>query len=424
MLTKIITLCALQLLALPVFASEENIAQKQSATQQIEKLKEHIPVPELQKIILEYLGNEPIVLDKIPILTAAQSLNGIYLISAGYNEKIKESNVKIWKFENGKYMLAHEITVPFKIIRAAISNDGKYLALENDGRYLKPGTNFICIQYTVYVLQLKNNRYDQIQYFNSRNKSISLEFFGDSKLLGRTTRFWHMEILQFSPETNTFVDQDPINNPELVGPKTQIAAFSPDAKYIAALQAVQNGNIALWQILNNKITFINESIVAGQLVDSMAISPNGNYLAIGTFSPQRAALCKIFSKKNNRLEPHQTINNDIIETLVKESRVESLKFSYDGTYLAVATHFHTEDWVTEINILKLNQKSGLYEKIATLPRAANSMLVGFSPNNSVITINNGMLIIWENQKKQLEQDTGEKIKSAAEQEQAVVTEVD
>jgi len=399
---KLITLCALQLLASPVFASEESIAKKLSATQQIEKLKEHIPVPELQKIVMEYIGNEymPITLDqKKRIVRAALSKNGVYLISFSTMSKgyyHSEETVKIWKFENDAYKLTHEFAIPMMVYNVAISNDGKYIALEPNST-------------SVHIWELKNNRYSEIQAEkNLFQNSKTLQFFGHDKMLGRATND-SINIWQLSDKTNTFVHQRdfPIYQ-ELIW-----AAFSSDGRYIAA--SMHDGSIHFWKPLQRDIMPVKSLETISELPVRVTISPDSDMLAA-----YRAGT-HLFKMTNENPSP--------IEIIEKDEEIFNLKFSHDNRYIALDTLDGSRSYKSKINVWKLNPKSLQYEMNSAI--LGDQMdLIGFAPDNSIVTVNvnpvnnNHELAVWENQKEKLEQDTGEKIKSASGQVQTVVTEVD
>lgn len=409
MLKKISTFYIFQLLVLPVLASEKQIAQKQVAIKHVEKLKKHIPLRELQTIILEYIGNETITIDKTSnIKLAALSLNGIFLVSAvGANKKI----VKIWKFDGSKYKSTNTITLSnynSNIIKAAISNDGKQLALEIEGETLSK-------RYRTLMFQLEeDNCYVEKQAEAYDYESNFLEFFGNSKLFARAFYLSRIDILQLSAETNVFSHPAYFDNPERLPDRTGegvlAAAISPDDTYIAGETA--HSYAALWSLFHSKIKFINESkLTQNKYTTLMGISPNAGYIATNNLGEQ-AVLLNIYRKTNNGFEFNQKIYKHIIATLSEESQVKLLKFSHDGIFLALATYLMPEHGGIQyrVDILKLNQKTGKYEKTAMLPGTVslNPILVGFSPDNSVITINNHCeLVVWENQKEKLEQDASE-----------------
>jgi len=409
MLKKLITLCAVQLLASPVFASEENIAKRQSATQQIEKLKEHIPVLELQKIVMEYIGNEyvPRMLDQVQIGKASQSQNGMYLIIVGYAEENPyegaKQKAKIWKFENGTYKLTHEVEVPIIVDNVAISDDGKHIAFEVQAGWRSR---------EIHIWQLRNNTYveSQIEKKLGYCNFLYLEFFGNGKMLGRATH-GSINVWQLSDKTHTFVRTRNFTNFDM-----DSAAFSSDGRYIAA--GMNNDSISIWQPLQSDTTpFITLENALGdqsRLPLQVTISPDGKQ-----FAAKKTGV-GLFRMKNNSIEPfpQRILINEKYNTLY------SIKFSPDSRYIATVTLEWSTAYKTKIDIWKLNPKSLSYEKSALI-LSEDMDLIGFSPNNSIITVNNkNQLIIWKNQKEQLEQDTGEKIKSAHAQEQTVVTEID
>jgi len=404
MLKKIIALCALQLITLLTFASEQTIAQKKSASQQIEKLKEHIPVPELQKIVLNYIGNEyiPTKLDENKrIVKAALSQNGEYLVSLSTDSKAyyhSEETAKIWKFENGKYKLTHAFDIPMMVQNVALSNDGAYIAFQINSD-------------EVHIWQLKNNTYaeNQIEKGLIFDSEASLQFFGNSKMLGRATND-SVQVWKLSDTLKKFVLQRNFNTYHHVAS----VAFSSDGKYIAG--GTRSGNINLWEPDNSK-PFMSLETRASDPVDprvKVTISPDSNQLAAYRSSVE------LFKMKNNRLEPFQIIEPD--------NNVDMVKFSPDNNHLAIIIPDPSRSWKPKINVWKMNPKSLKYENKSAI--IGDRMdLIGFAPNNSIITLNvntphNKELIVWENQKELLEQDADEKIKSAAEQEQPVVTEVD
>jgi len=401
---KIIALCALQLIALLTFASEQTIAQKKSASQQIEKLKEHIPLPEIQKIVLEYVGNEylPTHFDKVKRISAtAVSANGKYLMIASQitgDISNKQDTAKIWKFENGKYVLIGNIIFPITAYEsgaAAISDDGKYIAMSAQHG-------------NIYSGQLSQGKYIENQVENTSEKPSSLQFFENHNYLGLRTLSHGISVLELSNNKR-------FNPIQTFGQQysSRPAAFSENGEYVVT---GENNEIQLWKMLMDKFTLLNKTAI-GDLLDAIAISNDNKYVV----SANGAKVLEIFKLQDNTLQSLQKIKLG--------SYIRLIKFSPDSTHLAIARSTVDKPWQTVIDIYKLNQKSQKYEHISTLPHDDFNkdpyQLIGFSPNNEILTATFGSEItIWENQKEQLEQDAGEKIKTAAEQEQPVVTEVD
>jgi len=393
----------LQLLASPIFASEENIATKQSATQQIEKLKEHIPVADVQKIILDYVGNEylPTKFDQVNKISAtAQSSNGKYLmIASRIRDDIsnKQDAAKVWKFENGKYILIGDIVFPITAYEngaAAISDDGKYVAMS-----ARHGN--------IHIGQLENGKYIEKQIVRTPEKPRGLQFFENHNYLGFGTSSARINVLKLF-QINRF------NPKQIFGEKfvSDFAAFSSDGTYVVSAESKA---IQLWKTINGQFTPINK-LEIGQYLYPIAISHDNKYVVAATND-----FAEIFRLQDDKLEP--------IQKMEFGSRTQLIKFSPDSTHLAIATYDSKKSWQTLIIIMKFNQKSRKYEQIATLPHEDFHkdpyQLIGFSPDNAVITATvKDEITLWKNEKEQLEQDTGEKIKSANAQEQTVVTEVD
>lgn len=392
MLKEIIFFLLFQLLTFQAFASDQTIAQKQSASKSgaIEKLKAHIPVVDVQKIIMEYVENEykAVQLDQVARITAtAQSQNGIYMMITSSDDKNKIYTAKIWKFENGNYVHKHSLNLPIMVEKAAISDDGKNIAIrEKNGNQILIG-------------QIKHSDLIEYQVEKVDGYTELLQFFGKDNFLGQAKFADRVTIWHRSKENKFLPLQD-------FGPSS-LAAFSNDGHYIAT--GLSGGPIDLWKMLNNEFTLVNQFKFSP--LRQLAISPDNKYLAAG--SEWDTVILKI---QNDTLKPMQTI---------QIAASKSIKFSADGTHLGLVTYGEKD--LPIINVLKFNKKSQKYEHIATLPHGYfyndPYHLIGFAPNNSIITATMGNEItMWENLKEQLEQDTGEKSKTTIEQEK--VSEVD
>lgn len=396
MLTKIIALTIFQLLTFPALASDQTIAKKQSVAQAatVEKLKAHVPVRELQKIIMDYLDvYVPTKLDEVhEIEAAAQSQNGQYLIIVssiarrGYS---REDIAKIWKFKNGEYVLMHHILLPHTR-RVAISDDGNYIAFQSTKN-------------SIHLGKLEGNMYIEksvIEKFDNKYRYwlASLHFFGIHNFLGFTLYGHQTTILQ--PSDNKVLQR--------FGSKSSInAAISANGEYIVTDKDHQ---IQLWRKNRDEFILINE-LDTGSHILVIEISRDNKYVATRNMQNQ----INIYSLKNNTLALMQKITFDP----KKSTGLQAIKFSPDGTLIAIAEQLCDNNvWVNKqriITISKFNQNSKKYEPMATLPHENCErdpyILIGFAPDNSVITATkNNEIIIWENQKEQLVRDTGEKKK--------------
>lgn len=400
MLTKIITLTIFQLLAFPVLASDQTIAQKQSAAQSgvVEKLKAHIPTVALHKIIMDYVGNEysPTKLDGVGQINIAKlSQNGIYLIALPIEDNYwSPMTVKIYKFENDSYKFMHEITIPamsdsYINNQAAISDDGRFIAFET--------TN-----HDVHIWQLIKNRYQKKQIEKQLYRSsYGLEFFGNSNMLGRSTSDT-ITIWKLSEKTDTFMRES-----EFVVPDISSIAFSSNGKYIAATN--KYGELNLWKpFQSSNHPFVNWQDLWGYN-PIVSISPNGRQLATSSYKG-----IHLFTMQNDSLHEFQTIKMHLFNN-------GAVKFSPDERSFAMKIGAYPKDL---ISLWKLNPKSTEYVKAAEIVAGNEIDLIGLSPNNSIITVNNNTheLVILENQKELLERDAGDTVNSAAQQEK--VTEVD
>lgn len=404
MFIKLVTLCVFQLLALQIFASDQTIAQKQSASQHIEKLKEHIPLPVLQKIIMDYVGDEyiPTKLDMVNRVSAtAQSPNGQYLfIASQITEGLSNTKdtAKVWKFENGKYVLIAHILLPVTAYSsgvAAISDDGKFIAVRDQYQNEDRGN--------IHIGQLDNKKYIEKQIVKNAFGIRGLQFFGNT-FLGFKTQSAGTMILKLSQSDRFDLEQE-FGERFTSGPAT----FSPDGSYLVI---GTYHDLQLWKKIMDEFR-LKSTRETGTYVNGISISNDNKYVA--TIDNEFAV---IYSLREDKLEPFQKIELN--------GYSGEIKFSPDNTYLALAISVPRKS-LPKIIIFKFNKKSEQYEQIATLPHDVFNRdpyhLIGFAPNNSIITATVGNEItIWENQKEQLERDTGEKAITAVEQEK--VTEVD
>src|SRR5205085_2557981 len=121
-----------------------------SKAQEIEALKQYLPIKDLQKLVMDYLSDEwneyqTIQGHEYSVNAVSFSLNGKYLASGS-----TDKTIKIWELKNNKFELIQTLQGHGDWVNSVtFSPNGKYLASGSPDKTIK-------------IWELKNNKFELI----------------------------------------------------------------------------------------------------------------------------------------------------------------------------------------------------------------------------------------------------------------------
>jgi hypothetical protein len=346
------------------YAVQQNIqlpGTEQATNKQLfERLFSSLPLPDVRKIVIDYLSPDYrpdqniIIKDQSKLNYFALSDNGEYFITVSSSSSfgspsVLADNITIWKRN-------HETFIPFSTIKAhniygvTISPTGKYIVF-NAIKY--PDTadirqSFETESYVRIVYALQDNSYKEIMNLGASNYAGQTIFYIRNNQLFLADQKPDKIVIWKEDASGKFIYSQEIL-PTSIQRKILRINFAQDSAFILEKESHNNYILHLWKLDNqNRYNLVNSTVMNAHKmnnIQSFSGSKNGKYVVITLEDYMIMQGMQIWNIQDNKLVCIYTKNQP--QLLDSDESAISFNHTYistDGSYVVMSDHNKIEIW--------------------------------------------------------------------------------